>query len=130
MSMSKNTRETLFTVAYIVLGLAGALLAGWLTARGRFFTTPRPLIDFVVIGFFGSLAYAVIQMRGGGYAILLLVLMYLVQLAMAGPIRALRAGAFISAALILPVSFALIGSAFAMKKFSRRSSQSSFAPFS
>lgn len=115
--MSKATRESLFTVAYVVVGLIAVVTVGYLTFRQQFFHFPRPMLPFLIVGLTGSLIYATVQMRGAGLAILMIVLLYLTQVAMTPPIRpnSLAAAAMFS----LPVGFALLAGAYAQKSLVR-----------
>jgi hypothetical protein len=115
--VSKTTRETLFTIGYIVVGLIAAVAVGYLTFHQRFFHLPRPMLPFVVIGLIGALIYSSVQMRGAGFAILMIVLLFLIQVAMTPPIRAnsLRAAAIYS----LPIGFALLAAAYVQKSLTR-----------
>jgi len=115
--VSKATRESLFTVAYVAVGLIAVVIVGYLSLRDRFFHFPRPALPFLVVGLTGSLIYAVVQMRGAGLAILTIVLFYLTQVAMTPPIRpnSLAAAAIFS----LPVGFALLAGAYAQKSLAR-----------
>lgn len=115
--MTKATRESLFTVAYVVIGLIAVFIVGRLTFHHRFFHFPRPLLPFIIIGLTGSLMYAVVQMRGAGLAILLIALLYLVEVALSPPIRP---GSLSAAAIFaLPVGFALMSGAYAQKSLDR-----------
>ena len=121
--MSKATRESLFTVAYVVIGLIAVVIVGYLTLGHTFFQLtkpdgrPGPMLPFLVLGLTGSLIYATVQMRGAGLAILMIVLLYLTQVAMTPPIRAnsLAAAAIFS----LPVGFALLAGAYLQKSLAR-----------
>lgn len=87
MSMSRNTQETLFTIAYILMAVVGTTAAGLLTFGVKFFAFPRPIVPFYVIGLAGALIYASVQLRGFGFVFLVLVLFYLGELAMLGSLR-------------------------------------------
>ena len=121
--MSKATRESLFAVAYVAIGLIAVVIVGYLTLGHTFLQLtrpdgrPGPMLPFLVIGLTGSLIYAVVQMRGAGLAILMIVLFYLTQVAMTPPIRpnSLAAAAIFS----LPVGFALLAGAYAQKSLAR-----------
>ena len=115
--MSKATRESLFTVAYVVIGLIAVVVVGCLTFRHRFFHLPRPLLPFLVVGLTGGLIYAVVQMRGAGLAILMIVLLYLAQVAMSPPVR--PATLATAAIFALPVGFALLAGAYVQKALTR-----------
>jgi hypothetical protein len=115
--VSKATRESLFTVAYVVVGLIATLAVGYLSFHHRFFHFPRPMLPFLIVGLTGALIYAIVQMRGAGLAILMILLLLLTQVAMTPPIRpASLAGA---AMFALPVGFALLAGAYAQKALAR-----------
>lgn len=114
--MRKVTRESLFTLAYIVTGIAGALVAWTLTKGLR----PVPVLPFIIVGFFGALIYAVVQMRGAGLVILTIALLYLVVLVTNGSLRRFPAASLTYAALYtLPVGFALAAAAYVQKVLGR-----------
>lgn len=115
--MTKATRESLFTIAYIAIGLVAVIAVGYLSFRHRFFHFPRPMLPFLVVGLTGSLIYAIVQMRGAGLAILMIVLLYLTQVAMTPPIRPASLAA--AAVFALPVGFALLAGAYAQKALTR-----------
>ncbi len=115
--MSKATRESLFTVAYVAIGLIAVFTVGYLTFRHEFFHFPRPMLPFFVVGFTGSLIYAAVQMRGAGLAILMILLLFLTQAAMTPPIRPASLAA--AAIFALPVGFALLAGAYAQKSLAR-----------
>jgi hypothetical protein len=115
--VTKSTKETLFTVGYLVLGVAAAIGIGYLTYKNRFFHFPRPMLPFLVASIAGALIYASVQMKGIGVAILMLVLLFLVQLAMSPPIRA---SSMVGAAIFsVPVGLSLIASSYAFKALAR-----------
>jgi hypothetical protein len=111
--VSRATRESLFTLAYVLVGLIAVVAVGSLTFRGRFFNFPRPMLPFLIIGLAGALIYAMVQMRGAGLAILMVILLWLTQVAMVPPIRAASLGA--AAIFAIPVGFALIAGAYVQK---------------
>jgi hypothetical protein len=115
--MSKTTRESLFTIAYVAIGLIAVLVVGYLTYHHRFFRFPRPMLPFIIVGLTGALIYATVQMRGAGLAILMIVLLFLAQVALTPPIRptALAAAAIYS----LPIGFALLAGAYVQKSLTR-----------
>lgn len=115
--MSKATRESLFTVAYVVVGLIAALIVGYLSFRHRFLQLPRPMLPFLVVGLTGALIYAIVQMRGAGLAILMILLLLLIQVAMTPPIRPASLAA--AAIFALPVGFALLAGSHAQKALAR-----------
>jgi hypothetical protein len=104
--MSKGTKETLLTIGYVVAGLAGAMLAGYLAAGGKFLHTPKQLVGYLVVGFSGGLIYSSVRLRGLGMAVVMVVLLYLTQLASSPPIRA--ASAIGAAIFALPVGISLV----------------------
>lgn len=106
--MTKTTRESLFTLAYIQHRFLRLPHGGLL---------PIPMRDLLIVGLAGSLIYASVQMRGAGLALLMIVLLFLAELAIRPPIRA---NAFAAAALFaLPVGFALLAGAHAQKALAR-----------
>lgn len=115
--MSKAARESLFTIAYVIIGLVAVVAVGYLSYRNRFFHLPRPMLPFIVVGLTGSLIYATVQMRGAGLAILMIVLLYLIQVAMTPPIRPAALAA--AAMFALPVGFALLAGSYAQKALAR-----------
>jgi hypothetical protein len=115
--VSKTTRESLFTIGYIAVGLIAVMAVGYLTYHNRLFHLPRPMLPFLVVGLTGALIYAAVQMRGAGLAILMIALLFLTQVAMAPPIRAISLAA--AAIYALPVGFALMMAAYAQKSLDR-----------
>lgn len=115
--MTKTARESLFTVAYVIIGLIATVAVGYLTFRHRFFHFPRPMLPFIVVGLTGAIIYATVQMRGAGLAILMIVLLYLTQVAMTPPIRPAALAA--AAMFALPVGFALLAGSYAQKALAR-----------
>jgi hypothetical protein len=121
--VSKATRESLFTVAYVVVGLVAVIAVGYLTLGYQFFQFtrpdghPGPMLPFLVVGLTGSLIYAIVQMRGAGLAILMILLLFLTQVAMTPPIRPNK---LVAAALYsLPIGFALLTGAYVQKALTR-----------
>lgn len=93
--MKKATWETLWTTIYIVAGIA----AGWLTwfflPGRRIAHLPPKLLPFLIFGFAGALIYAAVRLRGLGYAIMMVILFFFLQMALTPPLRAeaaIRAG--------------------------------------
>lgn len=115
--MSKLTRESISTVAYVAVGLIAAGVVGYINFRRGFFHLPRPLLPFLVVGLTGALIYAMVQLRRAGLAILMIVLLYLAQVAMTPPLRASTLAA--SAIFALPVGFALLAGSYAQKALAR-----------
>jgi hypothetical protein len=115
--VSKTTRESLFTIGYIAIGLIAVVAVGYLTYHKRFFHLPRPMLPFLVVGLTGALIYASVQMRGAGLAILMIVLLFLAQVAMTPPVRANSLAA--AAIYALPVGFALMTAAYVQKSLAR-----------
>jgi len=115
--LSKTTRETLFTLGYIVVGLIAVLAVGYLTFHKRFLHFPRPMLAYIIVGLTGALIYAAVQMRGAGLAILMIALLFLSQVALTPPIRT---SSLVSAAMYaLPVGLALLAAAYAQKSLDR-----------
>lgn len=115
--MSKQNRESLSAIAYVAVGLIAAVVVGYFNFRRGFFHLPRPMLPFLVVGLTGGLMFAMVQLRRAGLAILMIVLLYLTQVAMVPPIRAstLAAGAIFA----LPVGFALLAGSYAQKALAR-----------
>jgi hypothetical protein len=117
--VTRAARESLFTLAYVVIGLIAVTAVGGLTFHGRFFNFPRPMLPFLTIGLTGAIIYATVQMRGIGLAILMIVLLYLTQVAMMPPqSRVASLGA--AAIFAIPVGFALIAGSYAQKALCSR----------
>jgi hypothetical protein len=116
--VSKATRESLFTLAYVVVGLIASDAVGYSSFRHQFFHLPRPMLPFVVVGLTGALIYAAVQMRGAGLAVLMIILLYLTQVAMVPPIRAASLTA--AAIFAIPVGFALVAGAYVQKALGAR----------
>jgi lysylphosphatidylglycerol synthetase-like protein (DUF2156 family) len=115
--VSKTTRETLFTIGYVAAGLIAVAAVGYLTFHKRFLHFPRPMLPFIVVGLIGALIYASVQMRGAGFVILMIALLFLAQVAMTPPIRP---NSLMYAALYaLPVGFALMAAAYVQKSLTR-----------
>jgi len=117
--VSKAARESLFTLAYVVIGLIAVIVVGSLTFRGRFLHFPQPMLPFLMVGLTGAIIYATVQMRGAGLAILMVVLLFLTQVAMMPP-RSRVASLGAAAIFAIPVGFALITGAYAQKALSSR----------
>jgi len=115
--VSKAGRESLFTVAYVLVGVAACFAVGYLTFQQRFFHFPRPMLPFLIVGLIGALIYAAVQMRGAGLALLMIALLCLIQVAMAPPIRPASLAA--SAMFAIPVGFAILGGVYAQKSLAR-----------
>ncbi len=115
--MKKNTRETLLTILYILLGIGAAVLAGYWVIGRPFFRHGSILVRFLVVGFSGSLVYAAARLRGLGYCVMMIVLMFLGQVALDPPLRA--ESAIIAALWALPVGIAFTASGFTFKSLER-----------
>jgi len=115
--VSRATRESLSTIAYVAVGIIAGIAIGYLTFRQRFFHLPRPMLPFLVVGLTGALMYATVRLRRAGLAILMILLLYLTQVAMMPPIRAssLAAGAIFA----IPVGFALLAGSYAQQALAR-----------
>lgn len=108
--MTKATRETFLTLLYLVFGIAGAAFAGHLILGKHLFRDPNVLLRFVIVGFSGSLIYAAARLRGGGFAVLMVVLFFFGQLALTPP---LTANSAITAAIwTLPIGALFMVSAY------------------
>ena len=116
--MSRATRESLFTLAYVVVGLIAVIAVGYHTFKRGFFHFPRPMLSFLTVGLAASIIYATVQMRGVGLAIFMVVLLWLTQVAMVPPIRAASLGA--AAIFAIPVGFSLVAGAYVQKALGRR----------
>jgi len=115
--VSKPTRESISTIAYVAVGIVAGIVVGCLVSGKRFFHFPRPMLPFLVVGLTGALMYATVQLRRTGLAILMIVLLFLTQVAMTPPIRAssLAAGAIFA----IPVGFALLAGSYAQQALAR-----------
>ncbi len=114
--MSKATRETLWTLIYIIAGI----ITGWLTWRiaGKILFRSSPkLLPFLILGFAGALIYASVRLRGLGYALIMVILFFFLQLALTPPLRTeavIRAGIWAG-----PVGLSFIFSGYIFKSLSR-----------
>ena len=115
--MSKLTRESVSTIAYVTVGLIAAAVVGYINFRRGFFHLPRPMLPFLVVGLSGALMYAIVQTRRAGLAILTIVLLLLAQVAMTPPIRPATLAA--AAVFALPVGFALLAGAYVQRRLAR-----------
>jgi hypothetical protein len=115
--VSKLTRESVSTIAYVTVGLIAAAVVGYINFRRGFFHLPRPMLPFLVVGLTGALMYAIVQTRRAGLAILMIVLLYLMQVAMTPPIRPATLAA--AAVFALPVGFALLAGAYVQRRLAR-----------
>jgi hypothetical protein len=115
--VTRAVRESLFTAAYVIVGLTAVILVGYLTFGHRFFYFPRPMLPFLVVGLTGALIYAAVQMRGAGLALLMIALLYLAQVALTPPIRGASLAA--AATYALPIGFALLAASFVQKSLAR-----------
>ncbi len=113
--MSRATKETLWTVAYIAAGL----VAAWLTRLLVFArVASRPsILPFIVLGVAGGLIYAALRLRGLGDAILMVVLLFFLQVALNPPVRA--ASAIRAVFWALPVGTAFIIAGYIFKTLTR-----------
>lgn len=83
--MSRSTRETLWTLTYIAAGLTAAGLSWKLLSLRP--VTGIPLLPFIILGVAGGLIYAAVRLRGIGYAIMMVILLFFLQLALTPPLR-------------------------------------------
>lgn len=115
-SVTRSSRDTLLTIGYTLAGLAGALLAARLALGPGMFQT-RQFAGFPVIGFAAALVYASAQLRGLGTVMVILLLLYLSQIALNPPIRT---SSVVSAAVFtVPVGSALVGSSIVFRVLRR-----------
>jgi len=115
--VSKTNRDGLFTLAYVVAGLIAVIIVGYAGFQQRFFSFPRPMLPFLAVGLTGSLMYVLVHMRRAGLAVLMILLLFLTQVAMAPPIRPASLAA--SAMFAIPVGFAILGGVYAQKSLAR-----------
>ncbi|MEO0071364.1 MAG: hypothetical protein ABIK39_04700 [candidate division WOR-3 bacterium] len=93
--MKKSTWETLWTMIYIVAGLTGGWLTWFFLPGRKMAQLPPKLLPFLILGLAGALIYAAVRLRGLGYAILMVILLFFLQMALTPPLRkeaAIRAG--------------------------------------
>jgi len=115
--MTKNSRETLLTVLYILFGIGGAILAGYWVVGRPMFSHGSIFVRYLVVGFSGALVYAAARLRGLGYCIVMIVLMFLGQVALDPPLRA--ESAIIAALWALPVGIAFTAAGFVFRALER-----------
>jgi hypothetical protein len=115
--VSRLSRDSISTIAYVAVGIVAGIVVGCLVFGKRFFHFPRPMLPFFVVGLTGGLMYATVRLRRAGLAILMILLLYLTQVAMMPPIRAssLAAGAIFA----IPVGFALLAGSYAQQALTR-----------
>jgi hypothetical protein len=113
----KLTRESVPTIAYVTVGPIAAIVVGYVNFQRGFFHLPRPMLPFLVVGLTCALMYATVQLRRAGLAILMIVLLYLMQVAMTPPIRASSLAP--AAIFAIPVGFALLAGSYAQKALAR-----------
>ncbi len=111
--MTSSTRESILTVLYIIFGLAASALAGHLVVGKAVFKHSSILLRFLMVGFSGSLIYAAARLKGPGYAILMIGLMFLGQVALNPPLRA--ATALNAAIWAGPVGIAFLAASYSFK---------------
>lgn len=111
--MSRDSRETLLTALYIIAGLAGAIAAGRWIVGPAVFSNSKVFVAYAVAGFSGALVYAAARLRGLGFCILMIVLMFFGQVALNPPLR--TTAAVIAALWALPVGLAFTASGFAFR---------------
>ncbi len=86
--MTKATKETLFTVIYLVVGVFAAIISGYWIHTRVFQPDGRMLLFSVIVaGFMGSLLHVVFRFRGWGYVLLVIGLAYLLQVSIRWPLR-------------------------------------------
>jgi len=113
--VSKTAREVLFTVGYVAVGLIAVVAVGYLSHHRWFFHFPEPMLSFLILGLMGALIYASVQMRGAGYAVLVIALWCLVRAALNGDLLSLEGPAIYA----VPVGFALMAGAYVQKFLAR-----------
>jgi hypothetical protein len=113
--VTKTAREVLFTVGYVAVGLVAVVAVGYLNYHLRFFHSPEPMMSFLVLGLMGALIYASVQMRGAGYAVVVIAFWCLLRAALNGDLLSLAG----PATYALPVGFALMAGAYVQKSLSR-----------
>jgi hypothetical protein len=79
--VSAGLRESLWTLGYLGCGAA----AGWL--NWRLLPFRAPLLPLLVVGIAGGLIYAGIRLRGFGYGLMMVVLLFFLQLVLMPPLR-------------------------------------------
>jgi len=90
--------------------MVAAILAGYWVIGPVVFKNFQALSRFLIVGFSGSLIYASIRFKGWGYAVILIVLMFLTQVALDPPIRTSK---LITAAIwSLPAGLAFTAAAY------------------
>ncbi len=115
--MGRLTRENISTIAYIMVGVIACIVVGYVNFHRAFVHFPRPMLPFLVVGLTGGLMYAMVRLRRAGLAILMIVLLYLSQLAMTPPIRASTLSA--AAIFAIPVGFAILAGSYAQQALAR-----------
>ncbi len=100
-------RQGLFTIGYVAVGLVAVVAVGYFNHNLRFFQLPEPMTSFLILGLMGALIYASVQMRGAGYAVVVIAFWCLLRAAMNGELLSLAG----PAAYALPVGFALMAAA-------------------
>ncbi|MEN9979866.1 MAG: hypothetical protein ABIK38_05935 [candidate division WOR-3 bacterium] len=111
--MSSSLRESLYTFGYMLCGA----VAGWLNWRLVPFGTRMPVLPFLAVGIAGGLIYAGMRLRGFGFGLMMVVLLFFVQLALTPP---LRLGSIVRAAMwAFPVGSSFLLSALLFKLLNR-----------
>jgi hypothetical protein len=105
----------LFTIGYVAVGLIAVVAVGYLTYHKGFFHSSEPMLSFLILGLMGALIYASVQMRGAGYAVVVIAVWCLLRAALNGDLLSLEAPAIYA----LPVGFALMAAAYVQKSLSR-----------
>ncbi len=114
--MTRTASDTLLTTGYVVAGLAGALAAARLSL-GSNMLQMRQFMSFPVIGLLAALVYASVRLRGPGTVMLVLLLLYLTEVALNPP---LRPSAVVGAAFFtIPVGLALVSSSYLFRVLHR-----------
>jgi hypothetical protein len=113
--VSRTTREVLFTIGYVAVGLIAVVAVGCLTYHKRFFHFPEPMLSLLLLGLMGALIYASVQIRRAGFAVLMIAVSFLVRVALTP-----RSFSLVAAAIYtLLVGFALMAAAYVQKSLTR-----------
>jgi hypothetical protein len=113
--VSLTARRILFTVGYVAVALIAVVAVGYFRYNKQFFSLSDTTLEFFLFGLMGALIYASVQMRGFGYAVVVIVFWSLVRAALNGDLSALAG----PAAYTLPVGFALLAAAHLQKSTTR-----------
>ena len=115
--VKRGSREALFVVIYVLVGLVAAALAGYVTLGRLLFQQHLILLRYLVFGLSASLIYLAIRTGNWGHSLYLAALMFVGYVALTPPLR-LRTG-INGIAWTVPVSGAFILSSFLFRRLSR-----------